>query len=379
MIPAFYEGQMELALNPEGGEVDAAIGRCFYKCEVIQFLGRKKLTMVTSVSGDSAGNAPPDRWTPAKAGMRRLRYKMEEQQLKKQLNMQTDCPPQWFQWMRGNGGIREPNDLWLVQGLCYESNGRIKQNQGKVEWITPIVFGIPVSAQEDFFEQITTRHNPDEPLSAANNRFGDFCTPEHGRMLEFYKRTKGEGKKKKTEYRVRPGNSVPIAVDNMAGTWMEWEDIIDIPTIERSIELLIDTFDGPAIDYALRESSYYDYVPDEHRGSADQIMNADDIRSLRDQRPQVGYQQPQSQPGEASAPPPPPPQAANVPPPVVDDIPFSSAPPPPAEQVPQASGQVVDPPPPAPGNAMAPTAPPPGVDPSKFQGALEKMGEHLQD
>jgi hypothetical protein len=28
MIPAFYEGQMELPLNPDGGEVDAAIGRC---------------------------------------------------------------------------------------------------------------------------------------------------------------------------------------------------------------------------------------------------------------------------------------------------------------------------------------------------------------
>jgi hypothetical protein len=326
---------------------------------------------------------------------------MEEQQLKRQLNMPIDIPHPWFQWMRGNGGVREPADLWLLQGMCYENNGQIKQNQGTVEWVQPIVFGIPVSAQEDFFEQITTRHNPDATLGPENNRFGDFCSPDHGRMLEVYKRTKGEGNKKKTEYRIRPGNSVPVAADHMAGLWMDWDKLIHIPTIEESIGQLIESFDGVAVDYALRESSYHDYVPEEFRGSSDNIMNADNIQDLRNARPKVGYQPPPGQ-GAPQAPPPPPPPPA-------DDIPYNNAPPTPApqapappaapqaapptpapqapaqapptpapptpapaapEQVPTVQGEVVD------STSMAPTAPPPGVDPAKFQGALEKMGQH---
>jgi hypothetical protein len=290
LVPSFDEtGKAELALNPEvrvedrpsGEDVqpedyssykNPIIGRCFFigeYCSLWTPAGR--YTFLSDVRGDEAGNEPADWRSPMSIFANRLGYKTYENVLKKQLGKDVDIPARWFQW-KEDGLLNRPRTHVFVQCIAQRFTPATKTMRGeKTAQEGPIprtVFVIPRSASSSFLDNITDLKNPNTPLSLENNIFGDFISPEKGRLLLF-KKTKASDK---TTYQLLPQDVLPVDEKTLASLWSDWEKILYRPTVEELIGWIKEMFGNEATDFAFRESeAYAPYLPEEVRGTSSNI------------------------------------------------------------------------------------------------------------
>jgi hypothetical protein len=61
--------------------------------------------------------------------------------------------------------------------------------------------------------------------------------------------------------------------------WKPWNEIIAVPTIEDVIENLVEAYDPIAVDYALAETVYEEYIPEKARGTSINIRR-DNLKLL---------------------------------------------------------------------------------------------------
>ena len=289
MLPSFDEnGSEELALNPAGGDdIQDIVGNCFCILEVCDIWKNGKTTFVSSIQPqDREGNSTPSGWSPAMWFMRRLGYKIYAQSMKDQRGQALDIPRHWIKWNQGT--ISKPQDMFVVQGMAKQINGVVRKNLKKqVDWVFPAIFVIPKSAEAEFMTDITKPKDQSEPLSESNNFFGDFCSCDAGHMLRLARYTNinkaSENKKqrKKTTYSLKLDDSMPLTSEQVYGSMKPWSEIIHIPTVEETIEILMDLFEPTAVDFGLRNTPFDRYIPESAAGSAGHIAEAVSIDQIR--------------------------------------------------------------------------------------------------
>jgi len=178
--------------------------------------------------------------------------------------------------------------MFVVQGMAKQINGVVRKNLKKqVDWVFPAIFVIPKSAEAEFLTDITKPKDQSEPLSENNNFFGDFCSCSEGHMLRLARYTniskqQGNAKqRKKTTYSLKLDDSMPITSEQVYGSMRPWSEIIHIPTVEETIEILTDLFEPTAVDFGLRSTPFDRYIPENAAGSAGHIAEAVSIDQIK--------------------------------------------------------------------------------------------------
>jgi hypothetical protein len=281
MLPAFDEnGKEEVTLNPDGSSdaKEEALGQAFVSLEICNFYKGGRHSFISNVKEeDREGRPAPGGQSPAHKFMRRLRYKLWEQITKKERGYKLDVPEHWLAWHENNI-VTDPQVQYAVQCMAKEINGEIRLNMKKeAEWIAPAVFLIPSSAFKTFSPKITERRDPNKPLSLTNNRFGDFCSCSGGHLLRLVKYVTKVGKQgmgSGTVYDLLLDDPCPLDVETAAQYVRPWEEILNIPTVEDTIEILANCFEPVALDFAFRGTPYHRYLDATYAGLADTIAEA---------------------------------------------------------------------------------------------------------
>jgi hypothetical protein len=276
---------------------------------------------------------------------------------RKKAGLKVDVPPAWFRWANNTMMVKLPAEHIIVQCIASEVNGRkIEDNNKKPTWLAPCILAIPRSAQDLFVTDITSRADNDQELSLSNNLFGDFCGWQNGSVLLLRKVAGDEGSN--NSYNIRKLQEYPLTPDYARKIWQPWDDVLWLPKVEDTIEWCIETFDAKAVDYALRETNYADYIPEEHRGCSSDIAEAENVKELKARLAAGGYssqghppfptgdapkQGPAPEPPTAVSPTPPAPAApAPAPAPAVTQV-EAAPPPPPASGIEDGEFSIVEP------------------------------------
>lgn len=305
--PVEDDGTLCLPLNPEATAdmpLREKLAPVFLNTEIAHSLGGlqgrgRTLNMITSVTtSEEDGEDIPGGWTPAKEFVIRMRSKIMEQSRRKKAGLDIDVPEEWLEYEYGGtnrdwsftlmrapqgGGIDNETgakrpEAYLVQCLALTVDGAAKKNPetGKLRMQGPAVFQIPMSALSQFFGSLTTKLDDDQPLSSDNNQLGDIFSLEDGRSIVL---TKLDDK----HYGIQLGPKRPLTLEAVQKFYRDdWNELVHLPTVEESIRMLHEAFDDPRmIDYALRpvegkslSGQWYRYVPEEWKGSADDIEEA---------------------------------------------------------------------------------------------------------
>jgi hypothetical protein len=293
ILPALdmESGEELLAMNPEAvitedTPFEEIFSDTLLLVEVADGIGTTASTFISSVTHDRAGNAIQERWSPTKVVCRKLSFKLQEAALLKGAGRPTDVPDAWGQWYKDSRRLQRltkaPSDLILMQVMAYEINGEIKKNAQteEPEWVTPAVLPIPRSAQANFLTDLKTKERSDEDLSPGNNIFGDFCTCAAGSIL-MLRKIAASGESDRNSYNIRKLSAMPLDINMVKENWKPWDEVVRLPTVEDTIEWLIEAFDGAAVAYALRGGAYESYIPVEYAHAADSIADCVNIKDLK--------------------------------------------------------------------------------------------------
>lgn len=305
LFPPIENGEIYPVLNPDtkgDTPLRKRLAGTFLDIEMVRGtggLGGKGIQtdMITSVLKlDNGEDAPTSYFTPYREFVYRLQTKIKEQVQRAQIGLPQDIPRQWYRYYneggfregikfgrmpypQGRGNVNKETgekrpDLYIVQCLALHINGTSrKDGNGKIKWQGPCVFVIPASAAANFFDELTTRQNEDEPLTPQNCEFGDCISLKEGCTIKLKKLPD-------SKYVLRSGRVAPISKELVEKVYCEdWNELIVIPTVEESIKWIAEAFGDPAmVDYAFREvednaksGRWYNFVPEEWRGLADEI------------------------------------------------------------------------------------------------------------
>lgn len=294
MIPSFDEnGNVEEALNPEyepGARIGTLVGPFTISLEVAEGLGiPHSKTMITSVRGDNAGNPPREAHSPANKVVYAVKWKIREMQKRLELGetraslKKAGQPVEWLKYTKGNwpfSNLKDPQPRWFVQGLCSEWDGHVFRDKATnlVQAKAKFVLMFSNKLFRTFAGHIGQADDPTKPLSLENNGFGDFLSPEHGRPVRITKAvTRNEKDQEEINYGIRiTRDELPIPAQQLCKIWAPWNDLLYIPTIEESIEHLIECLGPDMVDFGLKGSeeypcNYVDYIPDSIAGASRDI------------------------------------------------------------------------------------------------------------
>ena len=287
VLPSFTDGVEDVALNPDANQDTSMyelFGRVSAVLEIATGIGTRRYTFASGSYEDNSGITVNDGWSVTKTILHRIRFKLRDMDTCKKHGGQrfVDIPPSWNRWLNENF-MRfrlSPMSYVCFQVMSSMINGeKVVDERGQAKWGGPYILAIRRSAMDSFLADIRTKTNPDAPLSLTNNMFGDFCSAAGGCIL-LLRKVKSEDARSnsvKANYSLRPmPNAYPLQQDFVENTFVPWEDLIHLPTIEEAIELCAQTFDGQAIDFALRDSVYAEYIPREYRDTSRDI--ADPVR-----------------------------------------------------------------------------------------------------
>jgi hypothetical protein len=283
ILPAFTDGEEEIALNPDADQ-DTSMSDLFgYPAAVLELatgIGERRLTYISGNYEDNEGRKVEDSWSVTKNMLARLKFKLRDTALLEEHGRKdlVDIPPSWRRWLNGNFRkyrLSDPKSHVCFQVVAAEINGApVEDGRGNKTWGGPYFFAVRLSAMDQFLQDLRTKADPSEPLTLKNNIFGDFCSLEGGQILMLRKIQKADAKNGSTNaaYNLKPvGGAFPLKQDYVEKTFVDWDELVNVPTIEQAIELFASTFDGIAVDFALRDSrTYSEYIPQDYRGlSAD--------------------------------------------------------------------------------------------------------------
>jgi hypothetical protein len=435
--PYYIDGEQTAA--PVTGQVeDIEVGCWAHQVEVMYKAGRQMTSFISEADSARDGSVVNDSWSPAHNFRKEMWCKLRDAEPEimargPQGQKQIECiPPQWAEWngywqdnryreLR-NARVPQPHVAGFMQVSIRRLQGEcITGTDGQAAWKHNCVFLLSKGVQGEVFQAIQSPHDPNQVLSAQNNRFGDFVTCVGGRMVSLD--VDNQGKKK--GYKVELAEGIPFPVSTVQAMWKPWDQVIMKPHYEDIIEWLAGVYSWQAVAWALRETDYAPYIPQVHIDSAAHILPVGAAPAYQptwtpqqgsplpqgqypqqsppqgqypqqSPPPQQQYQQPQVQypqqpppqaptpppfqpqapppPGAMPQQPPPPPMAQPVAPPVADHLqglPPPPVAPPPAQPQYQAPPAIAPPPPPPPADAYGtgvvppptPTAPLPAGTP----------------
>lgn len=288
-LPSFDEyGKEAVALNPDGDpkNIIGSISPVFCQVPVVRWYKNGNHVLIGAIQKvDSQGNEVDFRTDPQTKFAERLCYKIFYEQCRVAKGLAPACPSHWLNWK--GSIINRPETRYLVQCVAKTINGETKKSaDGKLELQPYHVFSIPPSAATQFFQDLLTRDNPDEPLSMSNNRFGDFCSCAGGHWVRLVKYTtkKPDAPKEdrgKTEYKLSKTNQAYALTEETAKRLvLPWDDILYIPTVNEVMEMLLESFEPAALAFAFRNSPFMDYIPEHLRSSADDIPDPKAIKEI---------------------------------------------------------------------------------------------------
>jgi len=284
ILPSINEqGIEDIALNPaatKDTEEEDLYGPFAANIEIVQGIGNKSFTYASGSFEDRAGNIVDEGWSVTKTVVHRILYKLLDSIALSKAGEPTDIPPSWKQWMEGVHGsnfrkfrLKMPTQLLCFQVIASSVDGvPCVDSRGVACWSGPHVFSVPRSAIALFHENLSTRIDETKDLSMDNNLMGDICSLSGGRNM-MLRKIVGQGTKDGEDgqavYNLMPvGPAFPLSAEYVQTMFKPWEDIIDLVTIEDAVEMLVATFDGIAVDYALRDTGYSEYIPDLYKGTS---------------------------------------------------------------------------------------------------------------
>lgn len=284
ILPSFSDGEEDIALNPEGEEDTSMFdlfGGVSAVLEIASGIGERRYTYASGGFTDNSGNTVSDSWSVTRSLLNRLKFKLRDTLLCEEHGRKdlVDIPPSWRRWLADpfqKFRLHEPVPYVCFQVMAAEINGnQVEDSRGNKTWGGPYLFAVRRSAMDQFLQDVRTRVDPASDLSLANNLFGDFCSLESGHIIMLRKIRKEDGRGNNQAYNLKPvGGPFPLEKAYVESKFTPWDDLISVPTIEEAVELFAQTFDGMAVDFALRDSgSYSEYIPQDYRGMADGISN----------------------------------------------------------------------------------------------------------
>jgi hypothetical protein len=284
ILPSISDGEEDVALNPEATQDTSMFdlfGQVAAVIEMTSGIGTGRYTYISGGFVDEAGNKVTDNWSVTKVLMHRLKYKLFEtvECEKKKRHDLVDIPPSWKRWTAENFRkyrLSQPQAYVCFQCVASEINGNtVEDARGNPTWGGPYVMPIRRSAMDQFLIDLKTRTDPEADLDLDNNLFGDFCSLEGGHtiLMRKIKAEDPDDKSSNASYNLKPfGKPTPLTKEYVDSMFTPWGEILYVPTIEKAIELFAQTFDGIAVDFALRDSdSYSEYIPKDYRGSSEGI------------------------------------------------------------------------------------------------------------
>lgn len=289
ILPSIYEGEEELALNPEGTADDApedVLGSAFFIAEVAKGIGSNATTFISGNNMDNEGNVVSEGWSATTLCVHRLKYKLIEADILKKHNHEPDVPTSWIKWLnRIDFMVKKPSVQLMMQCVLLSEDGKVPQDPktGKPRAVAPALMVVPRSAMPMFLTDLRSRVDETEPLSMENNLIGDICTLDGGNVVLLRKiKNHDSDSSNSHDYNLKNVNkAMPITLEKAKKLFTPWEDLVYIPTVEEQIQILVDAFDAAAVDYALRGSEYEPYLPDGVSGASEGIEDACNIKDLR--------------------------------------------------------------------------------------------------
>jgi len=395
ILPAVRDGEENMHMNPEAEEIrreaeanevrlpwDEIVDETILVTPMVNRLGlENQYTYLSSSKQTNAGTILNDRWSPTDVvtnrllGWRKLiqdiykgaRY--PKNPLGYFAEQYPDIPRifvRWFACMK-YGPVSSPSNVGLVQAYTFTEHGKdVLDEHGQPAVGTNRIITLSSSCMVSMMSGLLTRLKSG-PIDIKNNLLGDWCSLEGGQIATVYT-SKADGS---TKYDIRLNEFYPLA----ESAWVPWDELVDYPTVEEQIDMMVDALTGPVVDSCLRGSDVYaDYIPEDIRGTGEDIPEYAEYRdtfapkSGSRQAPAAARSAASAEPDERvddegdddhldglppetqeSLPPPPPPRRAPAREAVKPPAPSSRPTPPPV----QPSGRQAPPPPPPPSSDSA--------------------------
>lgn len=403
LVPSYTDGKRDpiyVKEIPEGDKryhLQDCLGPFACSLKIVSWFRQGMYLLPGVVRDESRGQGDPNDFppmitSPAADFCTALKDKLEEQTEVARAGYRTEISENEIRQL--DRALNWPQSLVAFQAMfCKVDGDPVVTPEGQPTWRFPGVVIPRASARKDFLRKAVSRKTT-SALSLENNELGDFISPEGGYTL-YIERAGGD----QVEYLIKLGRQMPLEEGWLSNTWKPWGQVLNVPSAEEVMTLLVRSFEGWTLDYAFRGTEWYDMLPERVKGSADRIRPRGDTGpSSQVQSGAGGAPGIPAAPAAPMAPPPafpetqyqgqgacmnPPPQTVQAPPlpgapPAPQQTQEQAMPPPPSVQAPPPgegnSDDIQLPPPPGPGAQAGP--PPAAVPPS---GNLTRPPEQVRD
>ncbi len=255
----------------------------FREVDMVNGLGSKGITCITTLKESEAIGGINT--SPIAYFIRVMKAATDVEKLAKE-GKRMEVPQEWFAICRSPKTFKsgKPNTykitqlpsvqptllfkgLWL-QGypIAQDPNSRFAFKPA-----IPVVFALSnPSAISDLKQALSRPLDPTYTLHPSNTRLGDLVDPQIGRTLvlekvpNVFERTVikwGKERKEKVYFNVTAGDSIPLNPNILYTHNHTWDELLHYMGIAEQIELLMNNYPIPMVNWALRESVFVDYIP----------------------------------------------------------------------------------------------------------------------
>ena len=281
--PEAYEDELELASI--FGELAIRIRLFEFFWSGMHYIPDYCLAESAAADSESGDGFAPRMATPFNVMQARLFYKKQDDDQRHASGMKVELDSRQCQLI---DKLSLPNEILMFQVFGHMINGERRTNMGgESSLVAPAVFPVTRSAERQFLSSLATLVDPQRPWGIANNQFGDFATPEGGRLLSLRK-TGSQKAKGGITYSLQLSTADPRPAESLADFWRPWSQVLKIPTVAEVLNELMLVFDAPLMDYGLRDTEFFDALPDRIKGRGSHLHEPGDVPAVRGASVQAG-------------------------------------------------------------------------------------------
>lgn len=207
-------------------------------------------------------------------------------------NSPHDLPREWCEWTRGGPGkapkVSKVQNCIYFQAAAFSVKGKPCKNRttGKPEPLFPVLFfgtlsllmtfsrlgntrvdGVELPANLPSTDDEESRKRFDELIASAF-QLGDWCSPEHGRMMRIFQAEIGPNEMPHYDIEMLGEKPLSEAMQSRIRTfWTPWPKLLRYHTAEQQIGYLKRALPVEVLDFALGRSEYEGLLPEGVRGS----------------------------------------------------------------------------------------------------------------
>jgi len=270
LTPVGDDGHFLEPLNPHG-DVEkpySCLGAAFARVELADlYINRVRHTFISTIHDeDGDGNQIPfDMQTPLGHIANKCGWNAYADSIKRSKGYPRNVPETWDQF-KESGCFTQPSTCLLLQVFASTINSVTPLDSRKQPTSIFGVFAIKPSAEKAFLPLITTKIDPNGPLVGSN-------IPDHARLLDpvlghaVYLKRRDEAAKAgghpKINYVLEADfrQVSPLDPKVVSQFWIPWERVLNIPTVEEQVEMLVSLLGAEAVDFGLKGTIYERYVP----------------------------------------------------------------------------------------------------------------------